>query len=93
MIQQLKSKIFLRDEAKAWLNRHNGASEVIRVVPSYAPVGHQCYELYAAYDETGENLGRVLFDADGYWIYDGNDLNVIEQEQVAKFIINYVEVL
>ncbi|RCH56340.1 hypothetical protein DJ568_00315 [Mucilaginibacter hurinus] len=90
---QLKSDTFLREEAKAWLNRNNGASEVIRVVPSYAPVGHQCYELYTAYDTTAENLGRILFDQENYWIYDGDNLSVAEQEQIAGFIINYIEKL
>jgi hypothetical protein len=84
-------KTFLRGDAKAWLNRCNGSSEVIRIVPAYAPVGHQSYELYIAYDQTSEILGRILFDRQGYWIYDGSDLSIIEQEQVAAFIINYVE--
>ena len=38
-------------------------------------------------------LGRILFDAKGYWIYDGQVLSIAEQEQVAKFIMNYVEVI
>lgn len=84
-------KTFLRAEAKAWLNRRNGSSEVIRIVPAYAPVGHQSYELYTAYDQTNEALGRILFDTQGYWIYDGSDLSIVEQEKVAEFIINYVE--
>ncbi|MEN0053146.1 MAG: hypothetical protein AAGC65_05735 [Mucilaginibacter sp.] len=88
---QLTVKIYLRGEAKIWLNRRNGASEVIRIIPAYAPAGHQSYELYTAYDQTGENLGRILFDAQGYWIYDGSDLGITEQEQVAAFIISYVE--
>ena len=90
-MQQLQAKTYLQAEAKAWLNRHNGPSEVIRVVPSYAPPGHQCYELYTAFEHDGENLGRILFDSRGYWIYDGNDLDISEQEQVAAFIIGYVE--
>jgi hypothetical protein len=84
-------KTFLRSEAKVWLNRHDSSSEVIRIVPGHAPVGHQSYELYPAYDGPGENLGRILFDKMGYWIYDGNDLTIMEQEQIAAFIINYVE--
>ena len=88
---QLTVKTFLRSEAKAWLNRSDGASEIIRIVPVYAPVGQQSYELYPAYDQPGEYLGRILFDRAGYWIYDGSDLSIIEQEQVAAFIINYVE--
>ena len=90
-MQHLQSQTFLKEEARAWLNRHDGSSEVIRIVPSLAPVSHQCYELYIAYEPDSESLGRILFDIQGYWIYDGNTLSVQEQEQVAAFIINYVE--
>lgn len=90
-MQQLQSSTFLREEARAWLNRRDGSSEVIRIVPSIAPAAHQCYELYVAYEPDGESLGSILFDAQGYWIYDGYILSVQEQEQVAAFIINYVE--
>ena len=85
---------YLSKEAKAWVKRKNGPDEIIRVVPdlnldSMGP----CYRLYTSFEENPENLGRILFDAQGYWIYDGNELSVIEQEQVASFIINYKEVL
>ncbi|MEB0280693.1 hypothetical protein QN349_19260 [Mucilaginibacter sp. 10B2] len=90
-MQQTQQQPYIATEAKAWLNRGDGSSEVLRVISSYAPAGNQCYELYPAYDQTGENLGRVLFDTAGYWIYDGSDLSVAEQEQIAAFIINYVE--
>ncbi len=86
-----KVKQYLTAEAKAWLSRPNGSGEVIRVVPSYAPVGQQCYELYTSYEQVTENLGRILFDAEGYWIYDGYHLQVADQEQIASFIINYME--
>jgi hypothetical protein len=79
-MQQIQSKTYLQGEAKAWLNRGDGSSEVVRVLRADAPAGHQSYELYTAYDQIGENLGRILFDAQGYWIYDGNDLSITEQE-------------
>jgi hypothetical protein len=90
-MQQMQSKPFLSDGARLWLLRSNGPNEIIRVVPSLAPVMHKCYELYIAYETNGESLGRILFDEQDYWIYDGNILDVYEQEQVAAFIINYVE--
>jgi hypothetical protein len=90
-MQLTKVKQYLTTEAKAWLGRPNGQGEVVRVVPSYAPVGQQCYELYSSFEQVTENLGRILFDNEGYWIYDGNHLQVTAQEQVASFIINYME--
>ncbi len=90
-MQQLQSKVYLKEEARAWLTRNNGTSEVIRVVPSIGPSMQQCYELYVAYEPNGESLGRILFDDNLYWIYDGGYLSVQEQEQVASFIVNYVE--
>jgi hypothetical protein len=36
-------------------------------------------------------LGRILFDSEGYWIYDGSILTIAEQEHLAKFIIDYVK--
>jgi len=45
------------------------------------------YQLYDAYD--GDcHLGRILFDSNDYWIYDGEILSVYEQEQLASFIVN-----
>ena len=84
----------LLTEAKAWLKRKNGPDEVVLIVPEIdngQPVIN--YSLYTAYEEQPHFLGRILFDAQGYWIYDGDILSIAEQEQVAKFIINYVETL
>jgi len=89
-MQLTQAKIYLTAEAKAWLSRPNGG-EVIRVVPSYAPVGMQCYELYTSFENTPDNLGRILFDSEGFWIYDGYHLSINEQEQLAGFIIHYME--
>jgi hypothetical protein len=90
-MQQTPQQPYIVTEAKAWLNREDGSCMVLRVICLDAPAGQQYYELYPAYDQIGEDLGRVLFDTSGYWIYDGNDLSIAEQEQVADFIINYVE--
>ncbi|MDB5145931.1 MAG: hypothetical protein JWQ66_4646 [Mucilaginibacter sp.] len=49
------------------------------------------YHLHAAFEE--EDLGRILFDAQGYWIYDGDSLSIAEQEQLARFIQQHREVL
>ena len=84
--------ISLTDEAKAWVKRNNGPDEIVRVLPDkeYKGAG-LCYQLYTAFDDNPDHLGRILFDLKGYWIYDGDILTIDEQEQLAKFIINYVE--
>jgi hypothetical protein len=92
---------YLIREAKAWVKRRTGPDEIVRVVPDMEN-GMLSYRLYIAYGARGNNLtddknpdylGRILFDAQNYWIYDGEELSVIEQEQVARFIISYVEVI
>ncbi|MGN8070392.1 hypothetical protein [Mucilaginibacter sp. SG564] len=83
---------YLTREAKAFVKRINGPDEIIRVVPDQPPGKvAQCYQLYTAFEERPDNLGRILFDKQGYWIYDGDLLTVEEQEQLANFIINYIE--
>jgi len=82
---------YLGDEAKAWLKRKNGPGEIVRVLPDMGNNGVTGYELYTAYDTEPDYLGRILFDAQGYWIYDGETLTIAEQEQMAKFIINHVK--
>lgn len=85
---------YLVNEARAWLKRKNGPDEVIRVLLDLENKDAElCYDLYTAYDAEPDYMGRILFDAQGFWIYDGEILSVAEQEQVAKFIINYQEVL
>ena len=83
---------YLVNEAKAWVKRKNGPDEVIRIILDLeckdAPLS---YDLFTAYDEQPNYLGRILFDERGYWIYDGETLTIAEQEQVARFIVNYVE--
>lgn len=42
---------------------------------------------YHLYDPLQErNIGRILFDVDGNWIYDGIVLNIEEQEEIAGSI-------
>jgi len=83
---------YLTREAKAFVKRKHGPDEVIRIIPDrFHPKATQCYRLYTAFDEDPDELGCILFDAQGYWIYDGSLLEIAEQEQVADFIINYVE--
>ncbi|TSJ44416.1 hypothetical protein FO440_09620 [Mucilaginibacter corticis] len=44
-------------------------------------------EGYALYDPIAElDLGRILFDTANNWIYDGDLLSVIEQEELAGAI-------
>ncbi|EHQ25596.1 hypothetical protein [Mucilaginibacter paludis] len=81
-------------EAKAWIKRKNAPDEIIRVVTDIEQKGAVIsYELYTAFDDRPDYLGRILFDAQGYWIYDGEILKIGEQEQLAKFIMNYVKTL
>jgi len=84
--------IELTREAKAWVKRQNGPDEIVRIVPDIENnTKVTCYNLYTAFDEKPDYLGRILFDEQGYWIYDGEMLTIAEQEQVGKFIINYAE--
>jgi len=80
---------YLFKEAKAWVKRKTGPDEIVRIVPDMENEGEVlCYNLFIAYDNP-DYLGRILFDAQGYWIYDGNVFSVTEQEQLAAFIVNY----
>jgi hypothetical protein len=82
----------LDKEAKAWLKRRHGPDEVIRIIPAFGGYDHvTSYKLYTAFENDPDFLGQILFDAEGYWIYDGDVLTVDEQEQAARFIINYIE--
>ena len=84
----------LINEAKAWVKRKNGVGEIVRVVSDLENDELVlCYQLFTAFHNDPDYLGRILFDAEGYWIYDGETLSVSEQEQVAKFTINYVGTL
>ena len=85
---------FLIREAKAWVKPKNGPGGIVRVMPDMENDGTVLsYLLYTAFDPNPDYLGRILFDRQGYWIYDGELLTITEQEQLAKFIINYVETI
>jgi hypothetical protein len=76
----------------AWLKRRKGPDEVVSVIPDTESTDATLvYRLRKAYED--EYLGRILFDDQGYWIYDGNELTVAEQEQLGKFIQHNMEVL
>ena len=76
----------------AWLKRKSGPDEVVSVVPVMeCKDATLVYDLFTAYEN--EFLGRILFDNEGYWIYDGNLLTVAEQEQLGQFIQHHMEVL
>ncbi len=77
--------------AKAWVKRRSGKGEIIQVIPDPAFTGAgRSYELYTTFEQAPDYLGRILFDTQDYWIYDGDTLSIAEQEQVAKFIVGYV---
>ncbi|MBS1530797.1 MAG: hypothetical protein JSU01_10845 [Bacteroidetes bacterium] len=84
--------IGLITEAKVWLKHQDRPGEIIRVALDKG-IGSKtiAYNLYHAFENDPEYLGRILFDEEGYWIYDGSILSITEQEQLAKFIINYVK--
>jgi hypothetical protein len=76
----------------AWIKRKNGPDEVVQIIPDVeSNAAVLSYELQFAYEQG--YLGRILFDAEGYWIYDGESLTIAEQEQLAKFIIHHTEVI
>jgi len=88
----MTKNIELISEAKAWVKRLNGPDEIIRVIRDPEEgAAVLSYSLYTAFEENPDYLGRILFDAQNYWIYDGETLSIAEQEQVARFIIGYVE--
>jgi hypothetical protein len=74
-------------EIKAWLKHPDGTSDVIRILPDPDGPAARCYLLFIAYEAYPGELGRILFDEDGYWIYDGNELTIDQQEQIAKLIM------
>lgn len=77
-------------EAKAWIRRNKSADEIVRVLPDVTQDGEPAsYHLFTAFEANPDYLGRILFDEQGYWIYDGEVLAIAEQEQLANFIINY----
>jgi hypothetical protein len=91
--------MMLEKQVKRWVYMKDGHNQIILVTPddtSGDPI--RIFELCLAY-HNGERavcgqypedyLGRILFDADGNWIYDGEALKVEEQEQIGDYIANY----
>ena len=74
--------------------KRKGRPDLVVKIPTvgYHQRQRLCYELYAAFYNP-DYLGRILFDEDGYWIYDGDEFSVEEQEQIARFIINHEEMI
>lgn len=72
----MKSKLFEEKPETA----KTSAERWVRIFPDRG----EGYQLYDALQE--RNIGRVLFDADGHWIYDGSALSIEEQEDIAGFI-------
>lgn len=85
------NRIVMTTEARAWVKRNQGPGELVRIVPDALESNSRIvtYQLFSSYKQDPDYLGMILFDAEGYWIYDGNKLKVGEQEQLARFIINY----
>ena len=83
--------MYLVKEANAWVKMKSGPDEVVRIIPDFRKNKEVIsYKLYVAYDGD-DYLGQILFDKQGYWIYDGDIFSVAEQEQLAKFIISHQE--
>ncbi|MEO7214428.1 hypothetical protein [Mucilaginibacter sp.] len=72
----MRSKLF--DERPK--TAKTGAERWVRILPDKG----DGYQLYDALQE--RFIGRILFDTDDNWIYDGEVLNITEQEDVAGFI-------
>lgn len=84
----------LTQDVRAWVKRQRGPDEVVSIrLDAGCKDAALVFRLYSAYEETPDYLGRILFDTQGFWIYDGDILTISEQEQLAKFIINYQEVI
>ncbi len=78
----------------AWLKRKKGPNEVVRIVhDTESRDAAVTYRIYTAFEQQPDDWGSILFDEQGYWIYDGDILTVSEQEQLAKFIIYNMEIL
>jgi hypothetical protein len=78
----MKSKLFEEKTVTA----RTSAERWVRIFPDRG----EGYQLYDPLQE--RHIGRILFDADGNWIYDGTALNIDEQEQIAGSISgNYKE--
>lgn len=75
----MRSKLF-KDRPET---TRTGSERWVRIFPDLGD-GHR---LYDPMEE--KELGRILFDKDNNWIYDGQMLNVYEQEDLAGFITGH----
>lgn len=75
----MRSKLFEEQPEMAKTNTERW----IRVLPDKG----DGYQLYDALAELF--IGRILFDQNDNWIYDGNELSVDEQEDLAGFITGH----
>ena len=75
----MKSKLFSEKAERTQIS----TGRWVRILPDKG-------EGYQMYDALGEYyIGRILFDANGFWIYDGGVLSVNEQEDVTGYINSY----
>lgn len=72
----MRSKLFEEKPETA----KTSAERWVRIYPDRG----EGYKLYDALQE--RPIGRMLFDADGNWIYDGSVLTIEEQEELAGVI-------
>ena len=63
----MTKNIELLKEAKAWLKRKSGPDEIVRVVPDIENNDAvKAYNLYAAYEENPDHMGRILFESERF---------------------------
>ena len=72
----MRSKLFEEKPKTA----KTSAARWVRILPDNG----EGYDLYDALAE--RFIGRILFDAEDNWIYDGQVLSIEEQEEVAGLI-------
>ena len=67
---------------------------MVRIVnDTTSPDAALIYNIFTSFEIQPDYWGRILFDEQGFWIYDGEILTVAEQEQLARFIVYNMEVL
>jgi hypothetical protein len=75
----MRSKLFEQRPKTA----KTSAERWVRILPDQG-------EGYPLFDPLQERfIGRILFDADDNWIYDGDQLTIHEQEDLAGFITGH----
>ncbi len=76
-------QLYIGRLATAYLKRRWGESLLVKVVPLTESDEVCIYDLFCE----DSFAGRILFDEQGYWIYDGQELSVEESEHLAAFIL------